>query len=224
MNEKSHAGLQAINERYSRLQVSGGSFSCGRAFAFSNPRPGEVCVDLGSGKGGDVFRLAVAVTGSGYVVGIDYSVGMLEAARAQAPANVRFVRARFDALPLEDDYADLLISNCAINHASDKPAVWREVHRILKPGGRFVVSDIYALRQIPHRYRNDPRAVAECWAGAETRAAYIGMVQGAGFTDLRVLEESEPYKRHGFDIASFTISGRKPGPSKSNPIPSREDT
>ncbi|MCE5331516.1 MAG: methyltransferase domain-containing protein, partial [Bacteroidales bacterium] len=101
------------------------------------------------------------------------------------------------------------ISNCTINHASDKPAVWSEVYRILKPGGRFVVSDIYATQPIADEYRNDPVAVAECWAGSVTRAEYLTMLEKAGFIEIKIYEESEPYAKGQAEVASFTISGKK---------------
>jgi len=103
----------------------------------------------------------------------------------------------------------LVISNCTINHASDKPAVWSEVYRILKPGGRFVVSDIYATQPIADEYRNDPVAVAECWAGSVTRAEYLTMLERAGFIEIKIYEESEPYAKGQAEVASFTISGKK---------------
>jgi hypothetical protein len=84
------------------------------------------------------------------------------------------------------------------------------MHRILKPGGRFVVSDIYALEPVPERYRNDPEAVAQCWAGAVTRAEYMSSVCDAGFAAVKIIEESLPYEKGKIRVASFTISGRKP--------------
>ena len=87
--------------------------------------------------------------------------------------------------------------------------MWSEVFRVLKPGGRFVVSDIYATAPIADEYRNDPQAVAECWAGAVTRAEYLTMLEETGFTNIKILEESEPYAKGMAEVASFTVYGEK---------------
>ena len=106
--------------------------------------------------------------------------------------------------------ADFVISNCTINHAGDKGAVWSEIFRILKPGGRFVVSDIYASEEVPLAYRSDPVAVAECWAGAVTREEYFDTVLQAGFTSIEVIEESLPYEKGDIEVSSITLAGNKP--------------
>jgi len=104
----------------------------------------------------------------------------------------------------------LVISNCTINHASDKPAVWSEVYQDFETGADdFVVSDIYATQPIADEYRNDPVAVAECWAGSVTRAEYLTMLERAGFIEIKIYEESEPYAKGQAEVASFTISGKK---------------
>jgi len=110
---------------------------------------------------------------------------------------------------LEDSAADLVISNCTINHSADKQGVWNEVFRILRIGGRFVVSDIYATAPIPEEYRNDLEAVAECWAGSVTKPEYLQMLLKAGFKEIRILEESQPYAKGKAEVCSFTISGVK---------------
>lgn len=204
---------EAINERYTSLSETSCCLSCGGAINHAKPQPGETCVDLGSGRGNDVIRLAEEVGENGFVFGIDISEGMIAKANATLEKfevqNARILKAELETLPLRDDSIHLVISNCTINHASDKPAVWGEVYRILKSGGRFVVSDIYAVQPIAEKYRNDPAAVAECWAGAVTRAEYLTMLEKAGFNDIKIFEESEPYAKGQAEVASFTISGRK---------------
>jgi arsenite methyltransferase len=204
---------EAINERYTSLSETSCCLSCGGAINHAKPQPGETCVDLGSGRGNDVIRLAEEVGENGFVFGIDISEGMIAKANATLEKfevqNARILKAELESLPLRDDSIHLVISNCTINHASDKPAVWGEVYRILKSGGRFVVSDIYAVQPIAEKYRNDPAAVAECWAGAVTRAEYLTMLEKAGFNDIKIFEESEPYAKGQAEVASFTISGRK---------------
>jgi arsenite methyltransferase len=204
---------EAINERYTSLSETSCCLSCGGAINHAKPQPGETCVDLGSGRGNDVIRLAEEVGENGFVFGIDISEGMIAKANATLEKfevqNARILKAELESLPLSDDSIHLVISNCTINHASDKPAVWGEVYRILKSGGRFVVSDIYAVQPIAKKYRNDPAAVAECWAGSVTRAEYLTMLEKAGFNDIKIFEESEPYAKGQAEVASFTISGRK---------------
>ena len=204
---------EAINERYSSLSETTCCLSCGGAINHAKAEPGEVCVDLGSGRGNDVIRLAEAVGSTGYVYGIDISEGMIAKAKANLEKfeviNAEILEAELEQIPLNLNSVDLVISNCTINHASDKPAVWSEVYRILKSRGRFVVSDIYATQPIADEYRNDPTAVAECWAGSVTRAEYLTMLEKAGFNDIKILEESNPYPKGKAEVASFTISGTK---------------
>lgn len=205
--------IKEINDRYSGLAESDCCLSCGGAIDYAEPRPGEVCVDLGSGRGTDVLRMAEKVGENGFVYGIDVAEGMLEKARRNAEklgvANVSFIRSELEKLELQDKTADLVISNCTLNHATDKQAVWNEIYRIMKKGGRFVVSDIYATAVIPEEYRNDPVAIAECWAGAVTRREYMDHLAGAGFSSVEVVEESAPYQKGKAEVASFTIAGKK---------------
>ena len=101
-----------------------------------------------------------------------------------------------------------------LNHVSDKRAVWREIARLLKPGGRFVVSDIYAVEPVPEIYRSDPQAIAECWAGAILKSEYLAAIEAAGLANLQILEESEPYEKGKAKVASFTLAGARPGASQ----------
>lgn len=204
---------EAINERYTQLSETSCCLSCGGAINHAKPQEGEICVDLGSGRGNDVIRLAEEVGETGYVYGIDISEGMIAKAKANLAKfeveNAEILHAELEKLPLDDNSVNLVISNCTINHAADKQQVWNEVYRILKTGGRFVVSDIYATLPISDEYRNDPVAVAECWAGAVTKDEYLTMLETAGFKDLIVYEESAPYEKGKAEVASWTISGRK---------------
>jgi arsenite methyltransferase len=203
-----------INKRYSELADSGCCLSCGGAISHSDAKHGEVCVDLGSGRGTDVIRLADIVGSEGFVYGIDISDGMIlkssNTARQLGVTNVAFIRSPLEKINLDDSLADLVISNCTINHASDKQGVWREVFRILNDGGRFVVSDIYSTSPVPEEFRNDPVAIAECWAGSVTRNEYLEQLNNSGFINIRVLEESEPYKKGKIKVSSWTVSGEKP--------------
>lgn len=205
---------QAIESRYGELAESSCCLSCGTAASLCEPTPGQVCVDLGSGRGTDVLRLAERVGPTGHAYGIDISDPMLDKARKTAAklgvANATFFRSELEALSLPDQSVDWVTSNCVLNHAGDKALVWRGNRRILKKGGQFVVSDIYAVEAVPEAFRSDPAAVAECWAGAVTRDAYLGHIRSAGLTDVRVLDESAPYEKGKIRVVSFTLSGRRP--------------
>ncbi|SDB92665.1 methyltransferase domain-containing protein [Williamwhitmania taraxaci] len=206
--------IKEINNRYSELAESDCCLSCGGAINYAEPLTGEVCVDLGSGRGTDVLRMAESVGETGFVYGIDISDGMLEKARQNAAkfnaTNVKFVRSGLESLELPDRVADLVISNCTINHAANKQAVWDEIYRILKKGGRFVISDIYSTTTVPDEYRNDPVAIAECWAGSVTREEYLKQLDNAGFSSVSILEESAPYDKGKIKVASWTIASKKP--------------
>lgn len=201
-----------INKRYSVLAEDSCCLSCGGAINYSKADKGEVCVDLGSGRGTDVIRLSEEVGSDGFVFGIDISEGMLRKAETTASKlgieNVKFQKSELENLPIDTKSVDLVISNCTINHANDKQKVWLEIARILKNGGRFVVSDIYSLQQVPEEYKNDPQAIAECWAGAVTRSEYMEHLQFAGFRDIEIIEESKPYEKGKIEVASFTVKGR----------------
>jgi ubiquinone/menaquinone biosynthesis C-methylase UbiE len=213
MGTTSTIQLNTINNRYSGLARSNCCLSCGGAASHADVRPGEVCVDLGSGRGSDVLRMADSAGPDGFAYGIDVSDGMLEKASSTAKrlgaTNVRFIKSDLEDIRLDDGIADVVISNCAINHAADKRRVWKEIYRILKTGGRFVVSDIYSTREVPEKHRSDPRAVAECWAGAVTRDEYLETVAEAGFADVRIIEESRPYPKGEIEVSSWTITARK---------------
>jgi len=187
--------------------------SCGGAVNYSNATKGEVCVDLGSGKGTDVLRLADQVGETGLVYGIDVSEGMLKKARKNAEklgiSNVEFIESELEEIKVASDSVNLVISNCTINHASDKFRVWSEIERILKKSGRFVVSDIYSTAEVPEKYRSDPQAVAECWAGSVTKQEYMETLKKVGFTSIEILEESKPYPKGEIEVASFTVAGKK---------------
>lgn len=204
--------LIEINERYSRLADESCCLSCGGAINYSKAKSGEICVDLGSGRGTDVLRLAQEVGPKGFVYGIDISAGMLKKAETTAAKmgieNVKFYNSELAHLPIPSKSVDLIISNCSINHSDKKQQVWLEMARILRDGGRFVVSDIYALESVPDEYRNDPDAVAECWAGAVTRSEYLKQIRRADFSEIQIIEESKPYTKGKIEVASFTVKGR----------------
>lgn len=204
---------QAISKRYDVLSDQECCLSCGGAINYADIKPGFRCADLGSGKGYDVLKMATMAGEEGFAWGVDVSESMMETARENARKlnlkNTAFVKSELESINLPDNSLDVVLSNCTINHSLDQGKVWKEIFRILKPGGTFVVSDIYASEEVPDKYRNDPEAVAECWAGAETKEKYYANLQNAGFGKVEILEESVPYEKGKIKVSSFTIKGQK---------------
>jgi arsenite methyltransferase len=170
--------------------------SCGNPTATANLREGETVVDLGSGGGLDVFLAATKVGPTGRAIGIDMTPEMIELARRNAAkandgqgySNVDFHLATIDKLPLPDNSADCVISNCVINLAPDKPAVFREIARVLKPGGRLAVSDIALKQTLPSEISEDLYAYVGCIAGAILIEDYKRQLIEAGFSNVQVVD------------------------------------
>jgi SAM-dependent methyltransferase len=202
----------AVQARYTGLACCSTSLSCGSALELAGITPGETVVDLGCGRGQDVIRAAGRAGIRGRAIGVDATDEMLERARASVPpfvANATFVKSDLAALDLPAAIADVAISNCAINHARDKRAVYREIHRILRPGGRFVVSDVVAEEELPESVRSDPAAWAACYGGAIPEAEYLAAIREAGFGAVEPLERTEPYEKGGVRVRSLTLRGTK---------------
>jgi SAM-dependent methyltransferase len=203
---------QAVEVRYAALSTSCCSLSCGAALDLAAVEEGEVFVDLGCGRGQDVLRAAGRVGDDGQAIGVDQNEAMIAQAQKAVPpflTNVRFVRSDLQALDVADELAHVVISNCTINHAPDKQAVYQEIWRILKPGGRFVVSDVIADTELPQEVRRDPAAWAACYGGAIPEDAYLAAVAGGGFELVQVLERSDPYEKGGVLVRSLTLKGVK---------------
>jgi predicted O-methyltransferase YrrM len=199
-----HAGVRAIAEAFGYTPEELASIpaeanmglSCGNPTATANLRPGEVVVDLGCGGGLDVFLAAAKVGPAGKAIGIDMTPEMLQRARRNAArgnggqsfANVEFYQATIDRLPLPDGSVDCVISNCVINLASDKPAVFREIARVLKSGGRLAVSDIALKKPLPAEIGQDLMAYVGCIAGAVLIDQYRRQLAEAGFGAVQVID------------------------------------
>ena len=172
--------------------------SCGNPLAFGHIHPGDVVLDLGSGAGKDVFLAAQRVGETGRAIGVDMTPEMLALASTNAAkfaqttglANVEFRQGHIEQLPVEDASVDLVISNCVINLSPDKPQVFREVHRVLKPGGRMVVSDIVLNRPLPDELKNDADLYSACIAGALQKDDYLQAIRAAGFAKVEILSQS----------------------------------
>jgi arsenite methyltransferase len=164
---------------------------CGNPLAFAALAPGDVVVDLGSGAGFDCFLAAQRVGSSGHVIGVDMTDEMLARARANAArdgvTNVEFRLGEIENLPVADGVADMVISNCVINLSTDKPRVFREALRVLKPGGRLMVSDLVLSRPLPESVRRSVAAYAGCVAGAMLQDDYLAAIRDAGFAGVEML-------------------------------------
>ncbi len=173
--------------------------SCGNPTAFASLKPGEVVLDLGSGGGFDVFIAAQKVGTTGRAIGVDMTPEMLSKARANVAAfmqrtglaNVEFRLGEIEHLPVADNGVDVVISNCVINLSPDKPQVWREIARVLKPGGRVAVSDLALLRPLPEAIRDMVEALIGCVAGAVLVSDTEAMAKAAGLIDVQLESKSD---------------------------------
>ena len=167
---------------------------CGNPLAFSALKEGDVVLDLGSGAGFDSFLAARKVGKTGKVIGVDMTPEMIAKARANAMAgnfeNVEFLLGDIEALPLPDNSVDAAISNCVINLVPDKQKVFQELNRVLRPEGRFMISDVVLLKELPEEVRTSVEAYVGCVAGAILKDQYLAIIRGAGFEDVRVVDES----------------------------------
>jgi arsenite methyltransferase len=195
-----HAGVKAVAEAFGYTageltSIPAGAnmgLSCGNPTATAHLRPGEVVLDLGSGGGLDVFLAAKMVGPEGRAIGIDMTAAMIERARANARAggytNVEFYESTIDKIPLADASVDCVISNCVLNLAPDKPAVFREIARVLKPGGRVAVSDIALRHELPEAIAQSMSAYVGCIAGAIQFDDYRAGLLAAGFEHVEIVD------------------------------------
>jgi SAM-dependent methyltransferase len=240
-----NAGALAANVGYSEDELSvlpegaNMGLSCGNPTAIAELKPGEVVLDLGSGGGFDVFIARAKVGASGRVIGVDMTADMIAKARKNAVSfrekagldNVEFRLGEIEHLPISDNSVDVIISNCVINLSPDKPQVWREMVRVLKPGGRVAVSDLALLQPIPPSVAAMVEALVGCIAGAvlvkdtERMAKDAGLVDVAltekrGYVDMmtdwndplfrKIVESLPPGAKMAEFVTSLYVTGKKP--------------
>jgi len=200
------------------------SYGCGTPAGLKTVSPGETVLDIGSGGGIDCFEAARLVGPAGHVIGIDMTDTMLEIARKNAPIvatnlgyaspNVEFRKGMADAMPVNDDTIDLIISNCVINLAPDKQKVFREMFRVAKPGGRFTISDIVSDQTVPQYLVHDADKWGDCLSGALTLSDYMAGMVEAGFLGIHLIKFSPWQIIDGVHFFSVTLTGYKlPKPS-----------
>jgi len=204
---------------------------CGLPTEFAGIKEGDTVVDLGSGAGNDVF-VARAFTGdSGKVIGIDMTESMIKKAEENKKklgyTNVEFKHGEIEYLPLDDNSADVVISNCVLNLVPDKTKAFGEIYRALKPGGRFCISDVVLKGTLPEKIRKSAELYAGCVAGALTQEDYIGIIEKSGFkkveikkskvielpdnslSELGIADEVSEFRKNGGGIFSITVTAEK---------------
>jgi arsenite methyltransferase len=212
---------------------------CGNPVALASLSEGEVVLDLGSGAGFDCFIAAAQVGSTGKVIGVDMTPEMIEKARRNARSancqNVEFRLGEIESIPVSENHVNVVISNCVINLSPDKKQVFKEAFRVLKPGGRLMVSDIVLLQELPDIIRRSVEAYVGCIAGAVIKGEYLAAIEAAGFQEVRVVGEdtfpievvaadplaqaiaadlklsAEGAKNLAASVASIKVSATKPG-------------
>lgn len=184
---------------------------CGNPVSIAGLKTGEIVLDMGSGAGFDAFLAAKKVGAKGRVIGIDMTPEMVAKAKANAKSggykNVEFKVAEIEALPVEDETVDVIISNCVINLSPDKQAVFNEAFRVLKPGGRIMVSDLVLEKELPKAIKNSVEAYVGCIAGAIMKEQYLGHIKKAGFKNIEVIGEGRYLES---PVLSIKVSASKP--------------
>ena len=196
-------------------------FGCGNPVALASLKEGDVVLDLGSGAGFDAFLAAKRVGKTGRVIGVDMTPEMLAKAQENANkgkyTNVEFRLGEIEKLPVEDNSIDVIISNCVINLSPDKESVFKEANRVLKSGGRLMVSDLVLAKGLPKELKDSVEAYVGCLAGAIKKGEYLNLISLAGFQDIKVISESSYPVDAMFDnfenaqdaIVSVKISAKK---------------
>lgn len=200
-----------IVKRYT-AEDENSNLSCGGNITFLDLHPGEKVLDLGCGRGEETLQAATLVGRDGFAWGVDITPKMIKRAQERVDQgsikNVAFLLSSMEKISIEDASLDAVLSNCAINHVEDKVAVYREIHRLLRSGGRFVVSDIMTEVPLPSEIKQDPEAVAACFGGAITIKEYEEVLVAAGFDKIEIFKERR-YVKNGYDMISRTFQGKK---------------
>lgn len=184
---------------------------CGNPVAIASLKEGEVVLDLGSGAGFDAFLAAKKVGKKGMVIGIDMTREMVEKAKENAKGghykNVEFKLGEIEDLPVEDSSIDVIISNCVINLSPDKKSVFKEAFRVLKPGGRLMISDLVLVKDLPKAIKDSVEAYVGCLAGAIFKKDYLDAIKKAGFSNIKVVGETfYPVEAMANDVTAKIVS------------------
>jgi SAM-dependent methyltransferase len=213
------------------LEAVGGSanlgLGCGNPTGIASLTTGDTVLDLGSGGGFDCFLAAREVGPTGHVIGVDMTPEMIEKARENIETNdatnVEFRLGEIEHLPVADASVDVILSNCVINLSPDKPQVFREAYRVLRPGGRVAISDVVLTTELPSDLQTDPTSVASCVSGAASKPALEAMLTDAGFADVSIefdtdsdefIRDWDPQRDVSDNIVAANIEAVKPAPER----------
>jgi ubiquinone/menaquinone biosynthesis C-methylase UbiE len=192
--------------------ISAFSLGCGNPVAVADIREGEVVLDIGSGGGLDVFLASNKVGPRGKVIGLDMTEQMLKKARENALkgnyTNVEFKLGDAEDIPMKDNSVDLVMSNCVINLAPEKERVYREIYRVLRSGGRFVISDLVTEKELDESIKNNPEKLVACVGGALTEKNYLDAIKKAGFKKIKIIKKNSMVVS-GINVLTETIKGEK---------------
>ncbi|HRP32025.1 MAG TPA: arsenite methyltransferase [Agriterribacter sp.] len=205
---------------------------CGLPTEFAKIKRGDTVIDLGSGAGNDCFVARAATGETGKIIGIDFTPAMIEKARANAQqlgySNVEFRQGDIDDMPVAADKADVVVSNCVLNLVPDKARVFKEIYRVLKPGGHFSISDVVLVGELPEGIRKDAEMYAGCVSGAIAKEEYLKLIKANGFENITLQKEKairipddilsryldnagmDRFKSGDFGIVSITVYAEKP--------------
>ena len=201
-----------IQSRYTKESISTCNLSCGSNLDYLKITSGESILDLGCGRGNETIQAALLTGPSGKVTGLDITQAMVDAACTNAKkadiTNASFLLGDIENLPFDPAVFDTVMSNCVINHAKSKEKAYREIYRVLKYGGRFIISDAATKDPLPPEVKNDPEAWAQCFGGAITEKEYLDGIIAAGFNHIDILKRRE-YLKNGYDFISLTIMAVK---------------
>lgn len=204
------ATFQIVN-RYT-AEDDQANLSCGGNISYLELKLGEKILDLGCGRGQETIEAARLIGNKGYAWGLDVTPRMIELAIKNAKLerihNIDFILSTMIKIPMGENTLDVVMSNCAINHVEDKTRVYSEIYRLLKPGGRFIVSDIMTEFPLPQSIKEDPEAIAACFGGAITISEYESALKQAKFETVEVLKERR-YLKNGYEMISRTFRGYK---------------
>ncbi len=204
--------INEIQARYTKESSSCCNLSCGSNLDFIKIMPKEKVLDLGCGKGNETIQAAMQTGPEGKAIGLDITQAMIDTAYSNAEgigvSNVSFIKGDIESLPFDDGIFDAVISNCVINHAKSKSKAYGEIFRVLKNGGRFVISDAVTKNPLPPEIKNSPEAWAQCFGGAVTENEYLNSIMSSGFNNIDVLKRRE-YVKNGYDFISITVMATK---------------
>ena len=204
--------LNEIKTRYTKESNKTCNLSCGSNIDFLKIQNGETILDLGCGRGNDTIEAAIKTGPGGKVTGLDITEAMIKKAKTAADnigvSNADFIKGDIEILPFDNGVFDAVMSNCVINHAKSKNKAFIEISRVLKEGGRFVISDALTKEPLPLEIKNSPNAWAQCFGGAITEEQYLRAIKSAGFEYINILKRRE-YVKNGYDFISLTIMAYK---------------